>query len=504
MRRLLALSLLALSPPLMSFSAPLPKPSAAKLPLWRGFNLLEKFHLDWNNKPFVEDDFHWISELGFNFVRLPMDYRTWILGGDWRKFNEATLKEVDQAVEWGKKYNVHVCLNFHRGPGYTVADPKEPKNLWTDKEAQEVFCLHWAKFARRYKGIPNENLSFDLLNEPADVTSGTYARIVRMAVEAIHHEDPSRLVIADANNYGSSPVHEFASAGVAQMTRGYAPFQLTHYGASWVGDNKDWPVPVWPVVEGVGAHLYGTAKPEWKEPLVLKLEIKGAGTSLIVRVQKVSSKAILAVRADGKEILRRVLEPKLGAGEWKKSEYVKEWNIVQASYELDVGVELPAGTRELRIENVDGDWMTLSRVEIKPFPGAPGGSLVLNPAENWGTPPGSFTVQSDGRLIAADGSYADGRTKLWKDSILPFKTLEAKGVGIHVGEWGAFNQTPHGVTLAWMEDCLKNWKEAGWGWALWNFRGSFGVLDSERADVKYEDFRGHKLDRKMLDVLQKY
>lgn len=31
-----------------------------------------------------------------------------------------------------------------------------------------------------------------------------------------------------------------------------------------------------------------------------------------------------------------------------------------------------------------------------------------------------------------------------------------------------------------------------------------GVLDSGRADVPYEDFRGHKLDRQMLDFLQRY
>ena len=86
--------------------------------------------------------------------------------------------------------------------------------------------------------------------------------------------------------------------------------------------------------------------------------------------------------------------------------------------------------------------------------------------------------------------------------IQPWKQLEEKGVGIHVGEWGAYNRTPHKVVLAWMRDCLSLWKDAGWGWALWNLRGSFGVLDSQRADVEYEDFRGHKLDRQMLDLLQ--
>jgi len=43
----------------------------------------------------------------------------------------------------------------------------------------------------------------------------------------------------------------------------------------------------------------------------------------------------------------------------------------------------------------------------------------------------------------------------------------------------------------------------GIGYALWNLRGSFGVLDSGRSDVAYEDFHGHKLDRKLLDLLRK-
>ncbi|HPU08214.1 MAG TPA: endoglucanase, partial [Candidatus Atribacteria bacterium] len=42
------------------------------------------------------------------------------------------------------------------------------------------------------------------------------------------------------------------------------------------------------------------------------------------------------------------------------------------------------------------------------------------------------------------------------------------------------------------------------GFALWNFKGPFGILDSEREDVEYEDWQGQKLDRKMLSLLQAY
>jgi endoglucanase len=82
-----------------------------------------------------------------------------------------------------------------------------------------------------------------------------------------------------------------------------------------------------------------------------------------------------------------------------------------------------------------------------------------------------------------------------------WEPLTRQGVPVHVGEWGCYNHTPHGPCLAWMNDLLALWKEAGWGWSMWNLRGAFGILDSGRADVSYENFRGHKLDRRMLELL---
>jgi endoglucanase len=37
---------------------------------------------------------------------------------------------------------------------------------------------------------------------------------------------------------------------------------------------------------------------------------------------------------------------------------------------------------------------------------------------------------------------------------------------------------------------------------MWCFRGSFGVADSGRSDVKYENYKGMKLDRKMIELLK--
>ncbi|WP_201758849.1 glycoside hydrolase family 5 protein [Acidisarcina polymorpha] len=94
------------------------------------------------------------------------------------------------------------------------------------------------------------------------------------------------------------------------------------------------------------------------------------------------------------------------------------------------------------------------------------------------------------------------RAKLKQEYIDKYKPLTDRNVLVHVGEWGCYNKTPHEVALAWMRDCISCWNQAGWGWALWNLRGDFGVMDSGRADVAYEDYQGHKLDRQMLELLR--
>jgi endoglucanase len=106
-------------------------------------------------------------------------------------------------------------------------------------------------------------------------------------------------------------------------------------------------------------------------------------------------------------------------------------------------------------------------------------------------------------LKVSDNDVWD-KARLRREQIEPWQALEQKGVGVHMGDWGAFSRTPHKVVLAWMRDYLELWQEAGWGWVLWNFRGEFGILDSHRADVTYEDFNGHKLDRQMLELLREY
>jgi len=444
------------------------------------------------DRPFLRDDFRMISELGFNFVRLPMDYRIWIKDGDWNQINEAAFADIDQAIQYGAEYGIHVCLNFHRAPGYTVAKPAEARSIWIDPEVQKVCAAHWAYFARRYKGIPNERLSFDLMNEPGKIAPETYRAVVKQLVEAIHREDPARLVIADGLAWGIQPCPELADLGIAQATRGYTPMNVSHYQASWIGGGLEMGEPFWPMPM-VSSVLKGPGKDE--PPKVI--QITGPFThpaSLRVVVDRVKTTGQekphceLLIKADGSPLLRQTWE---GQGELKPNQTLT--------------VQIPAGTKTVELSVTQG-WAILHSLGITPQAGAtaPGREFVLGPWEDWNisSVPVHFDPTDEQQPFKATACF--DRNWLQKKAIAPWKALEAQGVGIVVGEWGVYNKTPHPVVLSFMRDCLENWQKAGWGWALWNFRGGFGVLDSERADVHYENFHGHKLDREMLDLLRKY
>ena len=86
----------------------------------------------------------------------------------------------------------------------------------------------------------------------------------------------------------------------------------------------------------------------------------------------------------------------------------------------------------------------------------------------------------------------------------PWIDLLNKGVGVHCGECGCWKKTPHDVFLAWFGDVLDILSTNGIGFSMWEFIGDFGVLDSGREDVAYEDWQGHKLDRKLLNLLMRY
>lgn len=357
----------------VSYGSVLNKKAENKLPKWKGFNLLDFFSPNPNpsREGTTEEHLQWMSDWGFDFVRIPMAYPSYlkidrdrnITPDEVYNIDEAAVEKVEKLVAMAHRHNLHVSLNLHRAPGYCVnAGFHEPFNLWKDKEAQKAFYWHWQMWAKRFKNVPPEKISFDLVNEPSmredmndqhskrsEVPGDVYRMVAKKAAAAIRKENPDHLVIADGNNVGRDVIPEIADLDIAQSCRGYHPGIISHYKAPWaMKDVDNLPEPKWP---GQVGDQY---------------------------------------------LSRAMLE-----------EFYKPW-------------------------------------------------------------------------IA----------------------LKNQGVGVHCGECGCWNKTPHDVFLAWFGDVLDILSSNGIGFALWEFKGSFGILDSGREDVDYEDWHGHKLDRKLLELMQ--
>jgi aryl-phospho-beta-D-glucosidase BglC (GH1 family) len=493
-------------PPPPSLGA-LPYATYAQLPRWRGFNLLEKCPNSSavNDAPYQQADLDFMVEFGFNFVRLPLDYKIWTAAPG--VYREAPLKEIDDCISWARARGIHVCLDLHRVPGYWVSDSAS-HDLWdatpAGGEARRQFAEQWELFAKRYRGIPPSELSFNLVNEPPQIAPAQYVRALLPAILAIRNQDPERLIIADGIYWGALPVKELAPYHVAQSIHQYEPMPLTHYNLSWIEDATEWPVPTWPIPVVVNKYLFGsTAHPNYHSPLVL-LGTFQSGSKLSIHIKQVSTHVDLRIRADGVTVLKKVLNPGPSDPECISYTYQPQWFNYIGEYDLDLSAVLPNSTKEIRVEVLSGDYLTFSEILISPYPGSASNAVSIRPSSNvWGTRQTTLIVDSQGNLQNGDGSIRYDKNTLINDLAAPWSSFsERYHTGIHVSEMGVGGQTPHPVALAWLKDLLEMWKDADVGWALWNLRGEFGVLNSGRRDVEYEDYKGLQLDRKMLELLR--
>ncbi len=243
-----------------------------KLPRWRGFNLLDYFSpnkLDGSRGFTSDEELKWISEWGFDFLRIPMAYPRYIkldpskniTPDDVLNFDEEIVDEVEALVDRANKYNIHVSLDLHRAPGFCVnAGFNEPYNLWQDTEAQEAFYTHWEMWAKRFASKTRDQISFDLVNEPCTredmndqhsrrgpIPGELYRKVVLNCLERIRRHNPDRMVVADGNNVGADVIPEIFDLEVGQSCRGYFPHYISHYRAPWVFKNPDdSPKVVWP------------------------------------------------------------------------------------------------------------------------------------------------------------------------------------------------------------------------------------------------------------------
>ena len=219
-----------------------------------GFNFQWMFSHQPGHLPEPPDEkaLDFIAGLGFDFIRIPTDYQFWTKDFDYLHPDERVFTYLDRYLEACRSRGLQMDLNLHRAPGYCInRTDLEKHSLWTDAEAQEGFMFLWQTFARRYQGVPNQYLSFDLLNEPPDIgrrgmTRENHADVMRRTTAAIRVIDPQREIVVDGIFGGGVAIPELADLGVIHSGRGYTPMTVSHHQANWWSDSAGLPTPVYP------------------------------------------------------------------------------------------------------------------------------------------------------------------------------------------------------------------------------------------------------------------
>ena len=220
-----------------------------------GFNFQWMYSTQQDQPPQPPDEraLDFLIALGFNFVRIPTDYRFWTRNFDYLHPDEGAFEHLDRYLAACRERGLHMSLNLHRAPGYCInRNDLERDNLWLDSGAQDGFVFQWETLARRYRGAPGDALSFDLVNEPPAVgqyglTRDNHAALVRRTVAAIRAIDPDRPIVINGLNGGYLAMPELADLRATHSGRGYAPHAISHYQATWWPDWRTAPEnPNWP------------------------------------------------------------------------------------------------------------------------------------------------------------------------------------------------------------------------------------------------------------------
>lgn len=122
-------------------------------------------------KSYISDrDFELIAGLGFNSVRIPINWRVVMKDEPGIEFIEDGMAHVKRAVDSCRKYGLYAILDLHGAPGGQTGSNIDDSaddipRLFIDPESREKCIALWEELARRYKDDAAV-AAYDLLNEP--------------------------------------------------------------------------------------------------------------------------------------------------------------------------------------------------------------------------------------------------------------------------------------------------------------------------------------------------
>jgi len=81
------------------------------------------------------------------------------------------------------------------------------------------------------------------------------------------------------------------------------------------------------------------------------------------------------------------------------------------------------------------------------------------------------------KMVAAN--IASDRTTMRAEITPPMNRAIETGLGLYCGEFGVYHAAPLELRKAWLRDAVETFESHGIGWAVWDWKGGFGVVDRD-------------------------
>jgi len=193
------------------------------------------------NNFITEADFEKIADLGFDHVRIPIDYN--VIQNPDGTMRPDGLGRIDAALALCDKYGLRAVLDLHKTPGYSFDAGEKEAGFFESESYQERFYDIWETLAEWFGGM-SDRVAFELLNEVTEARFlPAWKRISRECVRRIRVYAPDTIILLGSYNWNSArTVPELDAPYDDKMVYNfhfYEPHAFTHQGAYWMPELQD-------------------------------------------------------------------------------------------------------------------------------------------------------------------------------------------------------------------------------------------------------------------------
>lgn len=193
-------------------------------------------------------DFKRIRDVGFNHVRLPIDYFN-LFEKDSLKPKEEVFLLLDKALKEIQANDLDVILDLHKCPGHDFhLGCSSDQPFFTDPIERKKTNNIWAYMAERYSN--ESRVMMELLNEPSAQDSKLWDKLKDELFWTIRKHAPKNTIVVGSNKWNNAKEFEFLTPLEDDNTiysfHTYTPICFTHQKAEWIKDpyfqqERSWP-----------------------------------------------------------------------------------------------------------------------------------------------------------------------------------------------------------------------------------------------------------------------